>query len=69
MNELKFPLSNVQMELLKMYSTNLSDRDIEELKTVLAQFYATKAIKQANEIWDAKALTDTDMEALLNTKS
>jgi len=69
MDELKFPLSNVQMELFKICSTNLSDTDIEELKTVLAQFYAAKAIQHVNKIWDTRGLTDTHMEALLNTKS
>lgn len=69
MNELKFPLSNVQMELLKIYSTGLTESEIEELKTVLSGFYASKAIKQANEIWDKKGLTDADMEEWLNQNS
>lgn len=62
MSEMKFPLSNVQMELLKIYSTNLSDDEIEELRTVLAQYYAAKAIKTANEIRDEKGLTDNDLQ-------
>ena len=49
--------SNVQLELLKLYSTNLSDRDMQELKDLLAQFYAEKAIKLADEIWDKKGYT------------
>ncbi len=69
MIELKLPLTNVQVELLKLYSTNLSDKDLEDLKNVLAKFYADKAISLANEIWDKKGLTDTDMEAQLNEKS
>lgn len=69
MIELKFPLTNVQVELLKLYSTNLSNKDLEELKDVLAKYYADKAILLANEIWDKKGLTDTDMEFWLNEKS
>ncbi len=69
MIELKLPLNNVQLELLKLYSTNLSAKDLEELKDVLARFYAEKAIVKANEIWNERGLTDTDMEHWLNEKS
>lgn len=63
MIELKLPLSNVQVELLKLYGTNLSVTDLEDLKNVLAKFYADKAIVQANQIWDERGLTDADMQA------
>jgi hypothetical protein len=43
--------------------------DLLELKKVLAKFYSDKAIKQANEIWDAKGLTDEDMDKWFNEKS
>ncbi len=69
MIELKLPLNNVQVELLKLFSTNLSDKDLEDLKNVLAKFYADKAILKANEIWDERGLADADMEAWLNEKS
>ena len=69
MIELKFPLTNLQLELMKLYSTNLSDNDLNDLKDILATFYAGKAITQANEIWDKKGLTDADMESWLNKKS
>ncbi len=69
MNVLNYPLSNIQMELLKLFSTNLSDQEIVELKDLLSRFYAEKAIGQADEIWDQKELTDNDMEKWLNEKS
>lgn len=69
MIDVKFPLSNVQMELMKLYSTNLSDNELAELRDVLAKFYADKAINQANDIWDEKGLTNADMEKWLNEKS
>ncbi len=69
MSELKFPLTNAQVELMKLYSTNLSNQDLEELKNLLSKFYANKAIAQADEIWNEKGLTDADMESWLNQKS
>lgn len=69
MIELKLPLNNVQFELLKLFSTNLSDQDLEELKSILSKFYADKAVLKANKIWDERGLTDADMEKWLNKKS
>ncbi len=69
MNTLNFPLSNVQMELLKIFSTGVSDSEIGELKAVIANFYANKAIQRADEIWDEKGLTNDDMDKWLNQKS
>lgn len=68
MVELKLPLTNLQVELMKLYSTNLSDKEMDELKSVLANFYGEKAIGKANKIWDKKGLTNADMEKWLNQK-
>lgn len=48
------PLSNLQLELLKLYSTNLDQQELVELKRVLANYFAQKAIKEADKIWDEK---------------
>ena len=59
-------LSNVQLELLKLYSTNLSEKDILELKDVLARFYAEKSIELADRVWEQKGYTNEDMDSILN---
>ncbi len=64
---LSFPLSNVQLELLKIYSTDIKDNDLQDLKNILAQFFAQKSIVLANQIWDEKGYTDADMKNLLNS--
>ena len=69
MPEIKLPLSNVQMELMKLYGTDMSDADLNELKNVLAKFYADKAIAAADMIWDEKGLTNDEMDKWLNEKS
>ncbi|MDM8515179.1 hypothetical protein QUF76_03180 [Desulfobacterales bacterium HSG16] len=43
-------LSNVQMELIKLYSTNLEMDELIELKKILADYYAEKAINEADKI-------------------
>lgn len=69
MSEIKLPLNNVQMELMKLYSTGMSEADLDELKNVLAKFYADKTIGVANKVWDEKGLTNEDMDKWLNEKS
>ena len=60
------PLTNVQLELVKLYSTDLKQRELLELKQLLANFFAQKAIKSADKIWDERKLSDQDMEIWLN---
>jgi len=69
MSVLNYPLSNVQVELLKLFSTNLNDKDLIELKDLLSSFYAEKAVVQADGIWDEKKLTNEDMDKWLDKNS
>jgi len=69
MNAIKLPLSNVQVELMKIYSTNISEPELHELKNLLAQFYAKKSIENANEIWEKNNLSNEIMDSWLNEKS
>jgi len=69
MAELKLPLSNVQIELLKLFSTDLPDEDLNELKSIIARFFAERSIEMADRIWDEKGLTDEDMDGWLNEEN
>jgi len=59
-------LSNLQYEILKLYSTELEDVELKELKTVLAGYFANKAIKEADKIWQERAYNEKDMDAWLS---
>jgi hypothetical protein len=59
------PLSNVQIELLKLFATDLSEEDLLELRQQLAQFYARKSVEKANEAWQEKGLTQEDVDGWL----
>lgn len=52
------PLTNVQLELLKLYSTNLSQEDLLDIKKLLARYFAQKAINGADKIWEEKGLSN-----------
>ncbi len=60
------PLSNLQLELLKLYSTNLEERDLLEIKRLLAHYFAQRAIRGADKIWEEKGLSNEDMDKWLN---
>jgi hypothetical protein len=68
MSSLSFPLSNVQLELLKLYSTELDEKDLKELKNQLAAFYAKKSIQEADKVWKEKGYSNQDMDNWLNEK-
>ncbi len=63
------PLTNLQLELLKLYSTNLNQKDLLEIKRLLANYFAQRAIKGADKIWEEKGLSNEDMKKWLASKS
>ena len=65
---IKQPLSNVQLELLKTFSHQLSENDLVELRKMLALFFAQRLIKEADKIWNEKNWTNEDVNTMLVTK-
>jgi len=66
--ELQQPLSNVQEEILKLYSLDLSPEELTELKTLLGKYYAMKASKEADRIWEKEQFSDDTMDQWLNAE-
>ena len=62
------PLTNTQLEILKAFSYNLDKTELQEFKDLLAQYFAKRAIKSANKVWDEKGWTNEKVDELLNTK-
>lgn len=60
------PLTNVQLELLKLYSFNLSDAELLDLKQVLARHFADRLTTHIDSICQEKGYTADDMERWLN---
>lgn len=64
----KQPLTNAQLELLKIFSHPLSENDLADLKKTLVDFFAKRLVQQADKVWDDKNWTDDDIDKILNTK-
>jgi hypothetical protein len=52
------PLSNMQWELLKIFSFDIPEKHLVELKKIIAAFLLEKAKDSADVIWDEKKYTD-----------
>ena len=66
MTAVQKPMSNIQLELLKLYSINISDEELLEIKNILAQHFAKKTVEAANKIWDGRGYTNELMDEWLN---
>ncbi len=66
MSTLEYPLNNAQIELMKLFGTGLSTKDLKDMKQLLSQFFADRAIKAADELWDDRGLSNDDMDKWLN---
>lgn len=62
------PLTNLQKEILKIYSTDIDEQDLKGIKTILAKYFANKSIKEADKIWTENELSNQDMDRWLDGK-
>lgn len=57
---------SLQQEIIKLYATDLDYQELLSLKQILADFFARKAINEADKVWDKQNLSDEQMESWLN---
>ena len=67
MSQLSTPFSNAQLELLKLFSSNLSDIELDELKRLLLEFKFQKVTKIADKIWEEKGWTEDKVKKILKS--
>jgi hypothetical protein len=56
----KQPLTALQLELLKLFSRDISENDLLEIKRFLVKYFAEKAMDLADETWKKKNWTEVD---------
>jgi len=64
---LKMPLTKAQLEILKLFTIDMEEIELKELKRLLVKFLAEKLTKLTNEVWEQNNWTNQDMDNLLNT--
>lgn len=55
-------LSNLQIELLKLFSIDVPDQDLIAIKRLLVNYFADKASDEMDKLWDEKGGTEKTME-------
>jgi len=62
METLSTPLNQAQLELLKLFSRVSNEEELNEIRTLIGQYYANKAIVEANRLWDERDYTQQTMD-------
>ncbi|GAB3991063.1 hypothetical protein GCM10028807_20060 [Spirosoma daeguense] len=66
MNALPEKLNSMQMHLLRFFSEHpVSEQETEEIQRLIVTYYAQKADARMDEIWSKRALTQKDMDDIL----
>lgn len=66
MSQLPQGLSNTQLELLKIFSYDLPEEELKDLKKVLTNFFAQRIRKRTSQIWVERNYTSETMKEWLN---
>ncbi|WP_353572671.1 hypothetical protein [Candidatus Albibeggiatoa sp. nov. BB20] len=66
MTNLQPPLTNLQLELLKLYSLGISEKQLYDIKSLIGNYFAEQATQAMDEFWDENKLTGQDMEDWAN---
>lgn len=60
------PLSPLQLELLKLYAFNPSERELLDVKRMLADYFGDRLVRKVDERIDQLGITDEDLENWLH---
>ncbi|GAB3899875.1 hypothetical protein GCM10028803_21750 [Larkinella knui] len=59
-------LSNLQMELLKLYPYSVSDEELKDIRLLLADYFARKVDEEMNQLWQEKNWDQQTIETWKN---
>jgi len=66
MGGLNYPLSNMQIELLKLFSRDMGEEDVKAIKNLIVEYLSKKLVERSDEVWKEKGWDNEYMEELLN---
>jgi hypothetical protein len=65
--QLEIPLNNNQLEILKLFSRELDEVDLLEIKRLIVKYLGEKVTRMADKVWEKNNWTQKDMKRLLNS--
>lgn len=54
-------LTNLQLELLKIFSIPLQEEQLRDIKSILTQYFAEKATEEMDRLWEEKGWSNDTM--------
>lgn len=61
------PLTNLQLELLQLYSLDLSEAELLEIRRLIANYFAEKASDEMDKLWKENNWTNETMDPTFRT--
>lgn len=58
-------LSNLQLELLRHFNQNVSEEDLQNIRDIIAKYFADKLTNRFDKVWDNEGWTNETMETFL----
>ncbi len=55
-------MTNLQLELLKLYAHNVSDSELQDIKKMLAEYFARKVDEEMDQLWEDKGWDNNTVE-------
>ena len=58
------PLTNLQLELLRLYALDLTEAELDEIRVLIARHFAAKATAAMDAVAEREGWTDADFHAM-----
>jgi hypothetical protein len=69
MSDLRMPLNQTQIEILKLFSQPLDESDLKEIKALLVKHLSEKLTKKIDDLSAKKGYTQKDFDNWLNEQN
>ena len=65
MDTKKNQITNLQQELIKVFSYNVNEEELEDIRDLLSNYFAEKATREMDRLWDEQGWTNETMDEWL----
>jgi hypothetical protein len=62
-------LTNLQLELIKYFSYDVSENEMSDIKKMLSEYFAQRVMDRMDNLWEKNDWSDDTMEEWLNADS
>lgn len=59
-------LNELQRELLKLFSVDINEQEMRDIKQMLTQYFSKRLVNEADKAWNKKGYNNDTVKRLLN---